>query len=132
MRRQARDAEGLDTQTTERYATESRDCATRYAMSPNNAGPSSPTTSPKTAASALTHDKFDRHGHDGYVRETVMVDATDYWKWIGDTSTIRKPASASWRWTCDPLSIRRDGNHRDCPRKRPADLSSGTHRTLCV
>ena len=42
--------------TTERYATESRDCATRYAMSPNNAGPSSPTTSPKTAASALIHD----------------------------------------------------------------------------
>ena len=36
--------------------TESRDCATRYAMSPNNAGPSSPTTSPKTAASALIHD----------------------------------------------------------------------------
>jgi hypothetical protein len=32
---------------------------------------------------AAPGDKFDRHGHDNDVRETVMVDATDYWKWIG-------------------------------------------------
>jgi hypothetical protein len=30
---------------------------------------------------AAPGDKFDRHGDDP--RETVMVDATDYWKWIG-------------------------------------------------
>lgn len=40
-------------------------------------------TGQTSTINAAPGDKFDRHGHDDDSREWVMVDATDYWKWIG-------------------------------------------------
>jgi hypothetical protein len=82
---------------------------------------------------AAPGDKFDRLAQPDDLRETVIVDATDYWKWIGThinhpnngpsghgEGRATRPASQGW-----------PRNRRDCPRKRPTSFLRA-HRTPCV
>jgi hypothetical protein len=61
---------------------------------------------------ATPGDKFDRQAQPDDLRESVMVTATDYWKWIG--THINHPNTGQRVMVTDVRSVRHPGeDHRE-------------------